>query len=56
MAEAATANASATRNAMFSDCAKIESTIATPPMPNAAIRATPTSCFSVTSPFFHTFA
>ncbi len=49
-AEAATAKASATRNAMFSFCAGIASAIATAPMPIAANRATRSSFFSVGFP------
>ena len=56
MADAATAKASATRNAMFSFCAGIASTIAMPPMTKAAIRATRTSSFSVALPFLNTLA
>ena len=55
-AEAATAKASATRNAMFSFCAGMASAMAMPPMTNAAIRATLTSSFSVAVPFLMTVA
>ena len=48
LADAATANASATRNAMLSRWAGIDSAMAIAPMTNAAIRATRTSSFSVT--------
>ena len=54
--EAATAKASATRNAMFRSWAKIDSTMATPPIANAAIRATLTSSFSDAVPFLITLA
>ena len=56
LADAATAKASATRNAMFSFCAGMASTIAMPPMTNAAMRATLTSSFSLAFPRFHTVA
>src|SRR5690349_6517792 len=45
-AEAATAKASATRNAMLSFCAGIASAIDTAPIPTAANRATRSSDFS----------
>ena len=48
LADAATAKASATRNAMLSRWAGIDSTIAIAPMTKAAMRATRTSSFSVT--------
>ncbi len=41
---------------MLSFCAGIESAMAMPPMTNAAIRATRTSCFSVAVPFLTTLA
>ncbi len=47
-AEAATAKARATRNAMFSDCAGMARAIETAPISSAATRATLTSSFSVT--------
>jgi hypothetical protein len=56
LAEAATAKANATRKAMLSFWAGIDSAIATPPITNAAMRATLTSCFSVTLPSFQTLA
>src|SRR3954468_10852727 len=55
-AEAATAKASATRNAMFSFCAGIASAIATAPIPIAANRATRSSLFSVGFVFAITLA
>src|SRR6478735_3454878 len=46
-ADAAMANAIATRNATFSDCAGMDSAMDTAPMHTAAIRPTRTSCLSV---------
>ena len=48
LADAATAKASATRNAMLSRCAGIDSAIAMAPMTKAPMRATRTSSFSDT--------
>jgi hypothetical protein len=56
LADAATANAKATRNATLRFLPGMASRIATPPMTNAAMRAVLISCFSVTSPFLITLA
>jgi hypothetical protein len=56
LADAATAKASATRNAMFSRWAGMASKIATVPMPKAAIRTTRNSSFSLAFPFLNTLA
>src|SRR4051794_24964393 len=53
-ADAAIANAMATRKATFNDCAGMASAMATAPMQTAAIRPTRTSCLSVTWPFLIT--
>ena len=55
-ADAATAKASATRNAMFSFCAGMASAIAMPPITNAEIFATLISDCSLAVPFFQTLA
>src|SRR5258705_693978 len=55
-ADAAIANASATRNATLRLRAKMPRTIATAPMTNAEYRATTTSCRSVVCPRLMTLA
>ena len=55
-ADAATANASATRNAMLSFCAGIARAIEMPPITKAAMRAVRISSRSLAVPFFTTLA
>ncbi len=55
-AEAATAKASATRNAMFWSLARMPPTMANRPITTAAIRATLTSASALTSPRLMTLA
>jgi hypothetical protein len=56
-ADAATANASATRNAMFWPFAMMPPPMATAPITSAVLRAILTSCtLSSASPFLITFA
>src|SRR6478672_11945727 len=54
LADAAMANAIATRKATFNDCAGMANAIDTAPMQTAEIRPTLTSCLSVTCPFLIT--